>query len=80
MTETQARAVVAMAKTSLNITKASRMMHYCDTGIYYHLCTIKKQTGLDPRNFFDLVKLYNRARKVLLSGDPIGTERREEDT
>lgn len=37
-------------------------------GFFNHLDKVKRQTGLDPRRFYDLVELVKMAQEVLESG------------
>ena len=36
---------------------AAKSIHYHRSSVGYHLDRIREKTGLDPRNFYDLVKL-----------------------
>lgn len=36
--------------------------------VTYHLDKVKRQTGLDPRRFYDLIELVKIAQEVLESG------------
>ena len=61
MTQTQKAVVIGMANNSLSVTKTAREMHYHHNTIQFHVQMIHKQTGLNPRNFFDMIQLYQEA-------------------
>jgi sugar diacid utilization regulator len=65
MGEDDAKIVLALAQSNMNINAAARKLYYANTTFYWHLDKIKKITGLDPRNFFDLGELYTIAREIL---------------
>lgn len=62
MTDAQKNAVIVFAEAGMNAQKAAKATHYHFNTIKYHLENAKKNTGLDPRNFFDLQKLYAMAK------------------
>ena len=62
MTDLQKQAVIAFAEAGMNAQEAAKATHYHFNTIKYHLGNAKKNTGLDPRNFFDLQKLYAMAK------------------
>ena len=47
----------AMADANLNVTEAAIFLWIARNSVVYHLKKIKRKTGLDPRNFYDMVKL-----------------------
>lgn len=63
MTELQQLVVIAFAKSNMRIDVAAREMNCHRNNILYHLQQIHDKTGLNPRNFFDLIKLYEIATK-----------------
>lgn len=63
--ETDAKIVHALAQCNMNVTEASRKLSYHRNAIEYRVDRIKKKTGLDPRNFFDLGELYTIALEIL---------------
>ena len=62
MNDLQKAVVIAFAECGMRAQKTARVMHYHRNNIVVHLGNIKKKTGLDPRNFFDLQKLYAMAK------------------
>ena len=58
MTREQKKIVKALAEHSMNISEAARATNYHRNTCVYHIEQIKKRTGLDPMNFFDLHELY----------------------
>ena len=65
MDETSAKIVHALAQCNMNINAAAQKLHYHRNTIEYHITQLRKTTGLDPRNFFDLGELYTIAIDVL---------------
>lgn len=53
--------VIAFAENGMKVEKTARAMCYHHNNIKYHLENIARKTGLDPRNFFDLIRLYEMA-------------------
>lgn len=65
MTVHQARIIDALAHNQLSTIQAARSMNYHRNTIWYHVREIRKTTGLNPYDFFDMQKLYPLAREVL---------------
>ena len=65
MTLLQAEIVLALAKNNLNIKATARELYRSLSTIYYHIYTIIDQSGLDPRNFYDLCELLPYANAVM---------------
>ena len=61
MTETQAKAVKAMAENQLNMTRAAKALHYHKTNIYKHVIRVLDETGKDMRDFYDMTQLLREA-------------------
>ena len=68
MNKEDAHIVVAMANHSMNIGEVSRQLFMHRNTVTYHLDKVKRQTGLDPRRFYDLVELVRMAQEVLENG------------
>lgn len=62
MTEKDKRTVLAFAECDMNTAKTARKLCYHRETIKYQLTQIGIRTGLDPRRFYDLVKLVIKAR------------------
>ena len=65
MTKHEANVIIALAKNGLSSRAAARSLNYHHNTIYYHCCKIKKSTGLNPRDYFDMQKLLPVAEEVL---------------
>lgn len=59
----QRKIVIAMCQNDMNASRVARTERYHSNTILYHLDQIKKITGLNPKSFFDLIKLYEMATK-----------------
>ena len=46
-----------IAECDLNVSRAARVYHYHRNTLVYHCEKIKRKTGLDPRVFWDMIKL-----------------------
>lgn len=69
MTDVQKTVVKAYAEQSMNTRTTAKALHYHPNNIYEHLNRVREKTGLDPRNFFDLIKLYDMATGGADNGD-----------
>jgi carbohydrate diacid regulator len=49
--------LAAYAHANMNVSVASEKVFRHRNTVEYHLEQVKKKTGLDPKNFFDLAKL-----------------------
>lgn len=49
--------VTQMAENGMNVAKTARRVFMSTSGCNARIRMIKKFTGLDPRNFYDLIKL-----------------------
>lgn len=65
MTKHEAIVIVAMSNSRLSGREAARRLNYHHNTIYYHVNNIMRDTGLDPRDFHDMVKLLPMAKEVL---------------
>lgn len=59
MTQQQSEIVKAFADCNMNVQATANSMCYHRNTIIYHLQKVKKDTGLDPMRFYDLVKLLD---------------------
>ena len=57
LTEVDRECVLAYAKCGMQVSEAARQLVYHRNTFVYHLDQVKAKTGLDPRDFFDLIKL-----------------------
>ena len=48
---------LAYAKYGMRLSETARRLIFHRNTVQYHLDQVKKKTGLDPHNFYDLVKL-----------------------
>jgi sugar diacid utilization regulator len=55
--ELRRRIIKSMADNDLNIAEVARQMHYHRHAIEYHCKCIRRDTGLDPRCLYGLIKL-----------------------
>jgi sugar diacid utilization regulator len=65
MTKHEAKIIVALANCQLSPFQAAASLNYHRNTIYYHVKKIRKSTGLDPYDFFDMQKLYPMAKEEL---------------
>lgn len=59
MTEQQSKIIKTFADCNMNVQATANLMCYHRNTIIYHLRKVKKETGLDPMNFYDLIKLLD---------------------
>lgn len=63
MTEKQRQVILAMADNDMRVFRAAKSLHRNHNGLYGHFDRIYEETGLDARNFYDLVKLVEMAKE-----------------
>lgn len=64
MTRQESKIIIELAHHQLSALRAAKSLNYHRNTIYYHVKHIRKETGLDPYDFFDMQKLYPMAREV----------------
>lgn len=72
MTKSQAEIIMAYAKNSMNARSAGKELFMTAENIHYRLKLIYWETGLNPKNFYDLCRLVGIA--VSVKGDKIEHE------
>jgi carbohydrate diacid regulator len=65
MDKIDAKMIVAFARCNMKIKVAANTIFYNKNSLTYHFNRVRRETGLNPRNFFDLVELYEIARGIL---------------
>lgn len=55
--------VLAFAKSNMNLSKAARKTYMSRHGVEYRLNNVRKKTGLNPMEFYDLAYLVNAIDK-----------------
>ena len=64
MTKQESKIIIALANNKLSALRAAKSLNYHRNTILYHVRKVRKDTGLDPYDFFDMQKLYPIAREV----------------
>ena len=57
--------ILMFAENNMRMIETSYCLDVHRNTIEYRICKIKRLTGLDPRNFYDLIKLVEIARKEI---------------
>lgn len=65
MTEHDAELILALADNGLVMYKVAKLTYRHPNTVRYHIDNIKKKTGLDPRDFWDMQKLVPMAQRTL---------------
>lgn len=55
--------VLTLADNRMQVATTARKLCYHKNTVTYHINKIKKLTGLDPLNFYDLIKLVKQAKE-----------------
>lgn len=55
--------ILALAEHDLNLLAVARAMYFHRNNVRYHCEQIHKKTGLNPRRFYDLVKLVEMVKE-----------------
>ena len=63
LNEMDFRIILTLAKYSMRVTETAYELDKHRNGILYRIGKIKRITGLDPMNFYDLCKLVEMAKK-----------------
>ena len=61
LSELQKAAIIAYAESGMNSAQAAASTGYHPESLMYHLRNVRKATGLNYTNFFDLIHLYQMA-------------------
>jgi DNA-binding PucR family transcriptional regulator len=61
--EVDYRVILALAENNMRATETAYAMHRHRNGILYRIDKIKRITGLDPMNFYDLCRLVEMAER-----------------
>lgn len=69
LSDFQKEIILAFAKANMQISATARNAYRHYNTIVYQIGVIKERTGLDPRNFFDLVKLVQLASETEKTGE-----------
>ena len=64
MTKQESKIIIELAHHQLSALRVARSLSYHRNTIYYHVRKIRKETGLDPYDFFDMQQLYPLALEV----------------
>lgn len=67
MTNLEAKIIILLAENQLSARKTATALLYHPNTVYYHVRGIRRKTGLNPYDFFDMQKLYPMAEEVLRS-------------
>lgn len=73
MTYTEREIILAFAKNNMNARATARDLFYHTNTVYKRLVKIKEKYGLDPCNFYDLIKMV-----YIASGNKTGTNSTED--
>lgn len=65
MTPEEAKAILALAENGLRIEPATKMLYLHRSTLCRRIQRIKKKTGMDPLNFFDMQTLVPKAKQIL---------------
>lgn len=64
MSELHKEIILTFISCNMNTSKTAKVLHLHRNTVTYHLHRIKKATGLDPYNFWELVKLMKLAEEI----------------
>ena len=62
MTDQDKLVILALADNRMNISDTARALSIHRNSVVYHIEKIKKEIGLDPRDFYDLCELLDMVR------------------
>ena len=64
LSEEDCELIKNFAECDLHTVRVARKMHYTHGSISYRTRRIKEKTGLDPRSFYDMIKLLEIVDKI----------------
>jgi len=64
LNERERETILAYAANNMSMKKTAERMFYAIGTIQWHIAKVKEKTGLDPRKFYDLVKLVSELKTV----------------
>ena len=64
LTDLDVQVILAFAENNMNASQTSNSLFMHRNTVVYHLDKVKRKTGLDPCNFYDLMKLIEIERGV----------------
>ena len=64
MLEIHKEVILTFVSCNMNVSQTARNLYLHRNTVIYHLRKIKEETGLDPYNFCDLVKLMKLAEEI----------------
>lgn len=62
MTDRERETVLALADCNMNESEVARRLYIHRNSVVYRSSCVKKKTGLDPENFYDLAKLVEMVK------------------
>ncbi len=62
LTDRNKEIILALAECNMNQAEVSRVKYLHINTVIYHIQKIRETTGLDPQNFYDLIKLVEMAK------------------
>lgn len=65
LTVTDAEFILAMAENGLRVYRTAKTIPMSENAAGYHVRKIIMETGMDPRDFYDMIKLLPIARGIL---------------
>lgn len=63
LSEIKREVILAFAECNMRVRETARKMFKHRNTVVYHLQQIKEITGLDPYNFYDLIKLVEGVKE-----------------
>ena len=64
MTYRQAKIILTFAENNMRVRDTALQLYRSEGSVSYQFKKIHKETGLNPRKFFDLVSLVEMARRI----------------
>lgn len=74
LTEFDAQIILAYADSGMKAYPAAPKVYTSANNFRYHLEKVKRETGLDPHNFYDLIELVEIADNLLHGDKKEGAE------
>jgi carbohydrate diacid regulator len=66
LTETDIKLLIEFANNNMNVSQTSKHEYLHRNTIVYHLKKVKRMTGLNPFNFYELIQLMELAGVITI--------------
>ena len=63
LNKTEKEIILAFARNDMRVTYAEKELYMSAGSVCYHMKKIKEKTGLNPKNFYELIELVKEVKE-----------------